>query len=347
MLDHEEIKRFIRAAGYESKTPLAVGVSLPRGSPISVAQGESRDTAPFDAGTIAYAGSLAKQMTGACAALLARGGALDLDAPIAEWLRELPTWSQEIRIRHLIHHTAGLPNTDAVWEQMERAGEADWTSAGVVAGLSAMPHLEHQPGQTYAYSSVGYVCLGRIIERVSGQSLDALARTLLFEPLKMRSTTFWSGPAPCPPNAAVLPQSLKPAPLSVGDGGLWTSVRDLLLWNAGLLSDALGVSHTLHTPGRLDDGTPLDYAWGVGILRASGGSVQSHGGSWEGATAKLVRLPDRGAGFAALALDSSVERMVALSSALQEALGTAPSQPSSNLQELTRVPVRPDDIVGL
>ena len=320
MLDRAEIERLVRGAGYDAETRLAVGVSLPSGPPVHVAQGEGPNATPFDAESVAYTGSLAKQVTGACAVVLARDGRLDVDAPIAEWLPELPSWSRQVRIRHLIHHTAGLPATETVWAQMQRAGECDWTSAGVVAALSMMPELEHEPGRVYAYSSVGYVCLGRIVERSSGRGLDDFACALLFEPLGMGSTRFWSGPEPCPPNAAALPQSLRPAPLSVGDGGLWTSVHDLLLWNAGLLGDALGISDTLHAPGSLDDGSPLDYAWGVRVYRAGGLIVQSHGGSWNGATAKLVRLPDRRASFAALALDSSVERMIALSSALQDEL---------------------------
>jgi hypothetical protein len=97
-------------------------------------------------------------------------------------------------------------------------------------------------------------------------------------------------------------------------------VSDLLRWNAALVSDALGISQTLHTPGRLDDGTPLDYGWGVRIFRAAGLLVQSHGGAWEGQTVKLVRPPTRRASFAVIALDSSVDKMVALSSALQDAL---------------------------
>jgi len=189
----------------------------------------------------------------------------------------------------------------------------------VLAALGAL-HLEQPPGSTYAYSNVGYICLGRIIERISGERLDAVARACLFEPLAMRSTTFWSGPALHPPNAGALPSSLEPAPLSMGDGGLWTSVSDLLLWNAALLGDALGISQTLHTAGRLDDGTPLDYGWGVRVVREGALLVQSHGGAWEGQTAKLVRLPDRYASFAVLACDSSVDRIVALSSALQDAL---------------------------
>ena len=111
-----------------------------------------------------------------------------------------------------------------------------------------------------------------------------------------------------------------PAPLSVGDGGLWTSVSDLLRWNKALLGDTLGVADTLHTTGALDDGTQLDYAWGVRVFRVGANRVQSHGGSWEGVTAKLVRLPDLGVSFAALAHDGSVERMTALSCLIQDDL---------------------------
>jgi hypothetical protein len=61
-----------------------------------------------------------------------------------------------------------------------------------------------------------------------------------------------------------------PAPVSVGDGGLWTSVNDLLRWNTAVFADALGTAERTHTAGSLDDGTPLDYAWGVRVFRSGG-----------------------------------------------------------------------------
>jgi hypothetical protein len=112
----------------------------------------------------------------------------------------------------------------------------------------------------------------------------------------------------------------RPAALSAGDGGLWTTVDDLLRWNAALLDDTLGITSKLHTTGSLDGGTPLDYAWGVRVFDASGQTVQSHGGKYANTTAKLIRLPDSSTHFAVLAADSSVERMVALSDRLQDAL---------------------------
>lgn len=322
MLDQAEIERQISAAGYDSETPVTVGVSLPSAAPVFVSHGGGVDEPALGADSLAYAASLAKQITGACAALLAQDGTLDVEAPIAAWLPELPSWSQTICVRHLIHHTAGLPNTDAVWERMKSAGETDWTSDGAIAALTTTRDLEHKPGAAYAYSNVGYICLARIIERLSGQSLNRLAHARLFDPLGLRDTILWSGPQASPPHATLVQPLRSPAPLSVGDGGLWTTVRDLLRWNDALFADALGITDTLHTPGTLDDGTPLDYAWGVRVFRLGGERVESHGGSWDGATAKLVRLPDRSASFAALALDDSVERMVALSSALQDGLGS-------------------------
>jgi CubicO group peptidase (beta-lactamase class C family) len=296
------LERLISAAGYDAATPVAVGVSSASATVLA---------SHGDCDSVAYAGSLAKQVTGVCAALLARDGALDLEAPIAGWLPELPEWSRTVRLRHLIHHTAGLPSTEDVWERAERAGEKDWTSDGVIAVLAEMPELEHPPGEAYAYSNVGYICLARILERLSSETLGSFAKTRLFEPLEMRATTLSASP----------PQPLpSPAPLSVGDGGLWTSVRDLLRWNEAMLLDTLGVADTIHTAGRLDDGTPLEYAWGVRVFRIGDQRVQSHGGSWDDATAKLVRLPDLGASFAALAADGSVERMTALSSLLQDEL---------------------------
>jgi CubicO group peptidase (beta-lactamase class C family) len=295
---------------------VAVGVGSRRTAPVLAAHGG------LSCGAVAYSGSLMKQVTGACAALLAKRGSLDVDAPMATWLGELPPWSKTVRVRHLVHHTAGLPSTEAVWEQMERAGERDWTSDGVLAALSTTGELDHEPDTVHAYSNVGYICLGRILERVSGADLGAFAEEQLFRPLQMDSTTVWSGPEPSPPGAVLARPLESPKPLSVGDGGLWTSVNDLLRWNEALLSDALGVSETLCATGTLDDGSPLDYGWGVRVFAVSGNRVESHGGSWDDATAKLVRFPDLGAGFAALALDGDVERMVALSDSLQAELLT-------------------------
>jgi CubicO group peptidase (beta-lactamase class C family) len=311
------VAEMLRASGYPLETPLAVGVNAGSEDTVIVAQGIGDDGMAFGADSIAYAASVAKQITGACAALLARKGELEPDAAIAEWMPELPRWRDRVRVRHLIHHTAGLPD---LWSRMQKTREPAWTSEGVLTALADIQRLENEPGSTFAYSNVGYIVLAAIVERIAGSPFPEVARARVFEALGMKSTVFWTGPALAPPGAAVTPGRTGPAALSAGDGGLWTTVRDLLRWNAALLDDDLGITSQLHTTGSLDDGTALDYAWGVRAFETWGHGVQSHGGDYGNATAQLIRVPDRSASSAVLAADGSVERMAALSDLLQAAL---------------------------
>jgi CubicO group peptidase (beta-lactamase class C family) len=87
MLDELDVERLVAAADYDLATRVAVGVSSPS-TTVFVAQGGAK-AQDFDCDSVGYAGSLAKQITGACAALLAQGGVLDVEAPIADWFAEL------------------------------------------------------------------------------------------------------------------------------------------------------------------------------------------------------------------------------------------------------------------
>jgi CubicO group peptidase (beta-lactamase class C family) len=207
-----------------------------------------------------------------------------------------------------------------VEQAMQRAGAGHRTSPGVLAALATLSTHEAQPGTQYAYANCGYVCLALIVERVAACSLAMFAREQLFTPLAMQRTCYWAGPTPAPPGAVALARSLNPAPLSLGDGGVWTTLHDLLRWNTALHTDALGISAVLHTLGHLDDGTPLDYAWGVRVVEQAGNRIQSHGGGWPGVTAKVVRLPDRGASIVAVALHDEIDRLVALVGLVQARL---------------------------
>ena len=170
------------------------------------------------------------------------------------------------------------------------------------------------PGTEHRYSNAGYVCLGLVLERTAGQGLAELAQERLFTPLGMAGSRFWSGPVAHPPGAVPLDEAF-PAPLSLGDGGLWSSAADLLRWNLALSRDELGVSTLVQTPGHLDDGTPLEYAWGVGVREHAGRRVYRHGGRWAGLCAQLVRAPRSGA-LVVLALDDDENRAAALADAL-------------------------------
>jgi len=84
--------------------------------------------------------------------------------------------------------------------------------------------------------------------------------------------------------------------------------------------DELGVSALLQTPGRLDDGTQLDYAWGLGVRTHAGCRIYRHGGRWAGLNAQLIRVVDRRSSFVIVALDDDEDRTVSLANALIEEL---------------------------
>ena len=87
-------------------------------------------------------------------------------------------------------------------------------------------------------------------------------------------------------------------------------------WGAGLDVDALGISDLLQTPGWLDDGTAVDYAWGMGVRSVRGHVAYRHGGGWPGTRSMLVRVPAEDLTIVVLALADDTERRVALTDAL-------------------------------
>ena len=305
-------------AGYDRDDPVVVGMQLDGMPPVFVAGKRTRNGVPLTAGTVVYTASLSKQITAACAALLVRAGRLDLDSTLAEWIPELPAWAVTVRLRHLISHTSGLPE-GVDFDDLHRA-ELDRTTAGVLGALAAVDQLPEVPGTTYRYCNAGYVCLAVAVERAAGRPLPVFAHERVFGPLGMAATRYWSGPAPHPPGALPLDPHY-PAPLSLGDGGVWSSAADLLRWNRALHHDSLGVTDLVQTPGRLDDGTPLGYAWAVDVREHAGRRIYRHGGRWAGLCTQLVRVAGRDSGFVILALDNDEDRTAALVTALLDVTG--------------------------
>lgn len=300
----ESLAVLIAEAGYGSQDPVIAGVQRLSGPPVFAAQGMAGAAGRLGPDTLTYVASLSKQVTAGCAALLVREGALDMDDPLARWLPELPGWASAVRLRHLVHHTAAMPDgeIDAI-----KAPGTDHTTAAVLSALAQIPALNGRPGTVHSYSSAGYVCLAAVVERAAGQALPEFADRRIFSPLGMSGTRYWRGPAPAPPGAAPL-ATARPAPLALGDGGVWSTARDLLRWSQALNADELGISPLMEEPGHLDDGTLIGYAWGMGVRSHAGYCVYRHGGGWPGLKALLARVPDLNASLVIIALADYSER---------------------------------------
>ncbi len=140
--------------------------------------------APIAEDTIFDIASLTKPIvTATLIQHLIERGRLTLDDAVARHLPEFAAHGKAaITIRQLLLHTGGLPIVNPLKDY------ADGPARGLQRVLQVRP--ESAPGQTYLYGDLGYIALGALIERVSGEPLDALAERVLFAPLGMRDTRF-------------------------------------------------------------------------------------------------------------------------------------------------------------
>jgi CubicO group peptidase (beta-lactamase class C family) len=245
-----------------------------------------------------YVGSLAKQFVAACTASLVDDGAIGPDAPVSTYVGDLPAWANTVRVRHLVHHTAGISDRDRGGAPPPPVGVRAVGNEDVMADIRALDATAFPPGSRYAYSNRGYQLLGQVVAAAAGRSVAETAADRLFAPLGMTATFFRDQETALPPEAArghfVANDGgiyMEPARFhAVGAGGLWTSVDDLARWDAASYDTGSVVSR-LARRGALDDGTPIHYGWGLSVRTHRGLPIHSHGGSFPGWAAKMVRFP--------------------------------------------------------
>jgi CubicO group peptidase (beta-lactamase class C family) len=266
---------------------------------------------PNSPDTVFEAGSVAKQFTAAAVLLLAREGKLSLDDPVRTYLPELPDYGRPLTIRHMLTHTSGLRDWGAVvaltgWPRGSRA----YTQAHVLEIAARQRRLNFPPGSRWSYTNTGYNLAALIVERVSGTSFDAFTRTRIFEPLGMTRTSWRSDYTRLVPNRAIAyarqPDGFHiamPFENALGNGGLLTTVSDLLKWNRNFSTPVVGDASFVaeaQQPGRLDDGRPHAYAMGLAVGTYLSVREIGHDGATGGYTADLIRFPDQGVSVAVL-----------------------------------------------
>src|SRR5579859_3604741 len=144
---------------------------------------------PITADTVFEAGSLSKQFTAASIAILASQGKLSLDDDAHKYLPELPDYGTPLTVKHLLHHISGLRDwSDIVelegWPRTSRAVSEDYAAQVIFR----QKETNFTPGSQYGYSNSNYVLLTLIVQRVSGQSLEAFTEANLFRPLGLTHT---------------------------------------------------------------------------------------------------------------------------------------------------------------
>ena len=253
--------------------------------------------------TIFEAGSVAKQFTALAVQLLAGDGKLALDDPVRKYIPELPDYKVPLTIRHMLTHTSGLRDWGSV------AGIAGaprttraYTHAHVLDIVSRQKALNFQPGDHYSYSNTGFNLAAIIVARVSGISFAEFSKQRIFVPLGMTKTS-WRDDHTRIVKGRAIAYSLENGEYHIempfenvhGNGGLLTTVGDLLTWNENFVNPKVGSAMLLRemsTVGKFNDGKPQAYALGLMVGDYRGVKNVSHSGSTAGYRAHLNRFPE-------------------------------------------------------
>jgi CubicO group peptidase (beta-lactamase class C family) len=254
--------------------------------------------------TLFDVGSTSKQFVACCSAILEKRGKLSVEDDVRKYIPELPDYGVTVRIRHLISHTSGIRDYLALMELAGMRYENEYPDAEIMELVFRQKKLNFRPGDEFLYSNSGYLLLGEIIKRVSGQTLREFAERNIFSPLGMRDTRFHDDFAEVVKNKATgysISKDKVRLDISlfdvVGDGGINTTVEDLARWDGNFCRNTLEggaeLVKRITEPWKLNNGKRLDYAWGLFVTEYRGQKLISHGGAWVGYRADLIRFPEK------------------------------------------------------
>ena len=308
----DEVDDYVRAEMSRSKTP-GVAIAISRGGQVVRAQGYGLANVEHQVATkpetVFQSGSVGKQFTSMAVLMLVEGGKLSLDDPISKHFAGSPAKWAPITVRHLLTHTSGIKD----WEDEKDLDlRRDYTEDQLLKIAMGLP-LDFPPGTQWSYSNTGYVLLGILVHKVSGQFYGDLLEERVFRPLGMTSTHIINEADIVPNRSAgyVLQKGVlknqewvSPSLNTTADGSLYLTVLDLAKWDAALYGSSLVKPETLKqafTPVRLASGASHDYGFGWDVDEQRGHRLIQHGGSWQGFRSAIARYVDESLGVFVLA----------------------------------------------
>jgi CubicO group peptidase (beta-lactamase class C family) len=253
---------------------------------------------PVKPATVFQSGSMGKQFTAAAVMILVQENKLSLDDKISKYFPDVPASWKDITVWNLLTHTSGLGDYPA-----EIDLRRDYTEDEYFALFKKAP-LDFAPGSSWNYSNVGYVMLGMLIRKLTGNYYGDFLKERIFKPLGMTTARIISEADIVPNRAAgyrLVHGELKnqewvsPSTNSTADGSLYVSILDLAKWDAALYTDrplTQSSRDKIWTPARLNDGRTKDYGFGWHLGQYHGRRLAFHGGAWQGFKTFIIRFLD-------------------------------------------------------
>ncbi len=294
----------IVTAAYPAEEPGAA-VIITRGGRVVYAAGRGLadvDTrAPITPDTVFRLGSIVKQFTAATILKLVEEGRVSLDDPVSRFFPDWPQPGAGATVRQVLNHTSGIQDFTKIPGWIAKNRTRPFTTAEMLAVFRDLP-ARAQPGHAWEYNNGGYVLLGAIIEKVTGQAWHEALAERITKPLSLRTIVHPLPGAQGPASARGYTRHdgrVRPVPpshMSVAHaaGGLTGSVGDMArfadaLHRGRLVSPALYREMTRPAP--LAGGKAETYGFGLRLREIRGRKALVHGGAGAGLDTDSVYIP--------------------------------------------------------
>lgn len=246
--------------------------------------------------------SVSKQFTATAIMILIEQGKLSLDTKLSDVIPTFPAYGKKITIHHLLNHLSGLKDYEDLIPSSQKDQLTDYDVLEIYKRQSSG---KFTPGSQYAYSNGGYVLLGLVVEYVTHMGFSEFLWKNVFQPLGMTHTLMFEKGASIVDNRAYgyspsgskftrTDQNVTSA--TRGDGGVYTSVHEWLLWENAINSNTLvskEMQNLAFTKGTLNNGSKTSYGFGWMLGTYNGLVTQYHTGSTIGFRTASQRYPSK------------------------------------------------------
>jgi CubicO group peptidase (beta-lactamase class C family) len=241
-------------------------------------------------------GSVTKQFTSAAIMLLQERGKINVNDLVKKYMPDAPAAWDKITIFNILTHTSGIPNYTN-FPEYPALQAIPTTPQKLVARFIDKP-LDFQPGEKYSYSNSGYIVLGYLVEKLSGETYEKFLQENIFAPLGMNDSGYDSNTALIPhraegyaPNPAggILNADYTDMTVPFSAGALYSTTEDMLRWEKGLFGGKV-----LKPDSLVMMTTPFknNYAFGLEVRTVNGHKVINHSGGIQGFNTMVSYYPD-------------------------------------------------------
>ena len=249
-------------------------------------------------------GSTTKQFTACTYLMLCEAGLAGIDDPIAKHLPELNPVTHKVTMRQLMGNTSGLRDATDLLVQFSGGTVRRVTTDELLAFYRDIDDTSFGPGTSYNYNNGGWIILSAVIERITGQPLEAVMWERVFKPIGMYDTLLRRWDSTYVPNSASCHTLSKSGGYErnetvggidfAGAGAMASTVDDMLRWMAHMDAPHVGTAETwqlMKTPQRLLNGCSTGYGLGLQIAQYRGVENIQHGGGGYGSNVQMLKVP--------------------------------------------------------